>query len=172
MTEPSSKADLMDQINETWDAFQGTVASVDPALALEPGSDGWSVRDQVTHISAWERSVLALLRGESRAAAVGVAPEVYASAHIDQINARIQAVSAHLSLAEALTQAEVTHAALLTELDRLSWEDLHRPYSHFQPDSPPDEARPVIGWVLGNTIEHYPEHQASAERTWHEVRQG
>lgn len=171
MTAPASKADLMSQIDTTWNDFFQAVAGVDPARALEPGSDGWSVRDQVTHVNAWERSVLALLRGESRAEAVGISPEEYANAHIDEINARIQAASADLSLDEALSRANATHADLLAELNRLPWEDLHRPYSHFQPNSVLDEDAPAIGWVLGNTVEHYPEHQASVERTWGEVRQ-
>jgi hypothetical protein len=29
--------------------------------------------------------------------------------------------------------------------------------NHFQPGDP-DEGRPVIGWVVGNTHEHYAEH--------------
>ena len=35
--------------------------------------------------------------------------------------------------------------------------DLQKPYSHYQPKDP-DEKRPVVGWVAGNTYEHYAEH--------------
>ena len=35
--------------------------------------------------------------------------------------------------------------------------DLRKPYSHFQPKDP-EKKGPVIGWVAGNTYEHYAEH--------------
>ena len=165
MPAPASKADLMNQINEAWSAYIGAASAIDPAQALVPGADGWSVKDQVAHVSAWERSLLALLTGESRATAIGFTADEYASADIDQMNARIVEAAADLSLAEALARAEVTHADLLAVLDRLSWEDLHQPYTHFQPNSQPDEDLPVIEWVLGNTVEHYAEHQGYLERT-------
>ena len=50
-----------------------------------------------------------------------------------------------------------SHAALMAGLGKLSDADLKQPYSHFQPGDP-DEKRPVIGWVAGNTYEHYAEH--------------
>ena len=50
-----------------------------------------------------------------------------------------------------------SHGALMAGLGKLSDADLKQPYSHFQPGDP-DEERPVIGWVAGNTYEHYAEH--------------
>jgi hypothetical protein len=170
MAAPASKADLMNQINQGWSAYFDAASGVDPAQALVPGADGWSVKDQVAHVSAWERSLLALLTGESRAEAIGFTPEEYAAADIDQMNARIVVAAAGLSLAEAMSRAEATHAELLAVLDRLTWEDLQRPYTHYQPNSQPDEDLPVIEWVLGNTVEHYAEHQGYLEQTRDEVR--
>jgi hypothetical protein len=45
----------------------------------------------------------------------------------------------------------------MTALEKLSDADLQKPYSHYQPGDP-DEKRPVIEWVAGNTYEHYEEH--------------
>lgn len=167
MTAPASKADLMNQINEAWTAYTSALAGVDPAQALVPSADGWSVRDEVAHVSAWERSVTALLKGESRAAAVGFEPDEYEASDIHQINARIKAAAADLSLAEAVARAEATHADLLAVLEPLSWDDLQKPYTHYQPDDTPEpgDERPVLNWVLGDTTEHYAEHQANLERT-------
>jgi hypothetical protein len=47
----------------------------------------------------------------------------------------------------------------LAALSRLSDADLKKPYSHYQP-SDPDQKRPVLDWVGGNTYEHYAEHIA------------
>jgi hypothetical protein len=39
-------------------------------------------------------------------------------------------------------------------------EDLQRPYSHYQPNDPPHNPAPVLGWITGNTNEHYEEHSS------------
>jgi hypothetical protein len=45
----------------------------------------------------------------------------------------------------------------MAALGKLDDADLEKPYSHYQPGDP-DEKRPVVGWVAGNTYEHYAEH--------------
>ncbi len=57
----------------------------------------------------------------------------------------------------ALTYFRESHAHLVAALGKLSDADLDKPYSHYQP-SDRDEKRPVVGWVAGNTYEHYAEH--------------
>jgi hypothetical protein len=60
-------------------------------------------------------------------------------------------------------------------LNRMSDADLQRPYNDYQPNDPrdPDDNRPALDWVAGNTWEHYAEHmewinqllkESSAER--------
>ena len=34
--------------------------------------DGWTVKDHLDHIAAWEKSLIALLDGSNRAAAMGI----------------------------------------------------------------------------------------------------
>lgn len=162
MSEPTTKDELMARIDEAWAGFTEAVERVDEARMVVLGPDGWSVKDQVAHVTAWERSLIALLTGRSRAAAVGMDEAEYASADVDQINARIQGQARSRSTAEVLAQAESTHAELLRVLAPLSWEDLGKPYSHYQPASP-ERDEPVLGSVLGNTIEHYPEHREYLE---------
>lgn len=36
----------------------------------------------------------------------------------------------------------------------MSDEDLARPYSHFQPDSPPYYPNPLVGWIAGSSFGH------------------
>lgn len=162
MAEPTSKAELLRQIDESWSGYWDAVELVGEARMVVLGPDGWSVKDQVAHVTAWERSLIALLTGQSRAAAVGMDEAEYAGADVDQVNARIQSQTRSRSTAEVLAEARTTHAELLAVLEPLSWEDLGKPYSHFQPTSP-ERDEPVLGSVLGNTIEHYPEHREYLE---------
>ena len=53
---------------------------------------------------------------------------------------------------------------MLTTLAGLSDEDLFKTYSYYQPDEPGDDSGdPILNWIMGNTYEHYAEHQAWIE---------
>lgn len=164
MKRPTTKDELMAVIGEEWSALQDAITRADPARQAATGPDESAMIDLVAHVSAWERSLIALLTGQSRATAVGMDETSYANADIDQINAHISSRVASRAYSEVLTQAQATHSELIGVLDRLSWEELNKPYAHFQPGSARDE--PAIDSVLGNTAEHYAEHREYLERGW------
>ena len=167
MDHPTSKADLMVRIDRTWTSFRDATFSVDDARIVIPGPGGWSVKDQIAHISAWERSLMGLLTKGSRAAAMGIDEQLYAGHDTDAINARVYALAKELPVADVKRRADETHAALLVVLDGLTWEDLNQPYSHYQAGAPAGgpEDYPVGAWVAGNSYGHYPMHQGYAEAT-------
>lgn len=163
---PTSKADLMERIDRTWTSFRDVAFSVDDSLIAIPGPDGWSAKDQIAHISAWERSLMGLLTKQSRAAAMGIDQSLYDGHDTDAINAQVYAQAKDLPAAEVKRRADETHAALLAVLDGLTWDDLNQPYSQYQGAAPADgDDYPVGAWVMGNTFEHYPEHQGYLETT-------
>lgn len=140
-----------------WSELAEVVNQVQDAGGLtKVGADGWTVKDHLAHVGAWERSLLALLEGEDRAAAMGVfeTPE-----GTDAINEKIRKLHLMDSPEEALAYFRDSHTQMVAALGKLSDLDLQKPYSHFQP-SDPDEKRPVAAWVAGNTYEHYAEHVA------------
>ncbi|MHB8613873.1 MAG: ClbS/DfsB family four-helix bundle protein [Candidatus Dormibacteraceae bacterium] len=141
-----SWTELADLVNQIQDA--GDLTRV--------GADGWTVKDHIAHVGAWERSLLALIRREDRAAAVGL-PEPPEGT--DAINEEIRRLHAKDTPDEAVAYFRDSHAQVVAALGELTDADLQKPYSAFQP-SDPEEKRPVIGWVTGNTYEHYAEHIA------------
>ena len=162
MKRPTTKAELMALIDEEWSALQDAITRADPARNATSVPGESALIDLVAHVSAWERSLIALLTGQSRAAAVGMDETSCANADIDQINAHISSRAAGLAHSEVLAQAQATHTELIGVLDGLSWEELGKPYAHFQPGSARDE--PAIDSVLGNTAEHCAEHREYLER--------
>ena len=62
-----------------------------------------------------------------------------------------------MTSAQSSAVSSFPDARLVAVLGGLSDDDLQKPYSHYQPTDP-DERRPVVGWVAGNTYEHYAEH--------------
>jgi uncharacterized protein (TIGR03083 family) len=146
--------ELVDRIDRSWRELDDLASNVDDELLRAPVSDGWTVKDHLVHLAAWEESLLALLEGRDRAAAMGV-PGME-DAGTEAINAAVFDQHRDQAPDQALAGFRQTHRRLLDRLAQLSDEDLSRPYSDFQPGT--GEERPVGGWVAGNTFEHYAEH--------------
>lgn len=160
---PTTKDTLLAMIVARWGVLQSLLARLTEAETEEPLSDDWSTKVHIGHIAAWERSLLALLRGEDRGEAMGVPPEVSAAHDTDAINAFVASRTVTQPLAEVRAVSAGTHDELVSLLQRMTTEDLHRPYSHYQPNDLPPTSQPVLGWVNGNTWGHYDEHLGRLE---------
>jgi uncharacterized damage-inducible protein DinB len=145
----------MHRIETSWSELAELVNQLHDAGGLtRAGSDGWTVKDHLAHIASWEHSLLALVQGREREPAMGLSEAVEG---IDNVNEAIRKVHENDTADEALGYFRDSHAQLTSALGKLTDADLQKPYSHYQP-SDPDEKRPLIGWVAGNTYEHYAEH--------------
>ncbi|MFI5038473.1 MAG: DinB family protein [Solirubrobacterales bacterium] len=144
------------RIESAWNELAALVDQVQDAGGLtQAGADGWSVKDHLAHVAAWEHSLLALVEGRDRLAGMGVQEPV--EEDTDAINEAVRKLHEKDTPDEALGYFRDSHAQLVAGLGKMSDADLQKPYSHYQP-SAPDEKRPVVGWVAGNTYEHYAEH--------------
>jgi uncharacterized damage-inducible protein DinB len=145
----------MPRIEAAWNRLIELVNQVEDAGGLtRTGADGWTVKDHLAHVAAWEHSLLALLEGRDRSGAMGLHEPVE---EIDTINEAIRKLHATDTGDEALGYFRDSHAQLMAAIGVLDDADLEKPYSHYQL-ADPDEKRPVVGWVAGNTYEHYAEH--------------
>lgn len=122
------------------------------------GPEGWSVKDHLAHLAVWERSMTAVLTGRDKAEALGVPPEVLASPGYDDTNEIIRARWAGASRAEVVEMLARTRRELLATLGGMTYDDLMKPYAHYQPGSP-EKTDPVAYWLAGNTWEHDDEHR-------------
>jgi hypothetical protein len=121
------------------------------------GDDRWAVKDHLAHIAAWEMSLLGLIDGEDRRTAMGVPG---AAEDTDSLNEAIWLAHRHESADQALAFSRASHEKLMGRLGAMSDADLRHSYNHYQPNDPrdPNDDRPVVEWVAGNTYEHYAEH--------------
>jgi len=122
------------------------------------GPEGWSVKDHLAHLAVWEGSMIAVLTGGDKAAALGVTPELLALPGYDEVNEVIRARWADLTRAEVETMLAATRQRLLTLLGGMTYDDLMRPYAAYSPGDP-DKTDPVAYWLAGNTWEHDDEHR-------------
>jgi len=145
----------MSRIDAAWNELSDLVTKLGPDGLMATAADGWAVKDHLVHVGAWEKSLLGLIEGEDRLAAMGLHEPV--EEETDAINDAIVRLHQDETSEQALKYFRDSHAQLIAALARLTDADLQKPYSHYQP-SDPDEKRPVMGWVAGNTYEHYAEH--------------
>ena len=151
-----TKTELLRRIEESWDTLQLAIAALGEAQLTGPRSaDGWTVKDNLAHLAAWERSALAIVRGQPRYAALGVDAATYAQADFEKINALIQAAHRDQPAAEVLAGLRATHQELLAALEPLTDADLARPDTDFLPG---ERGFPLDDRIVSNTYEHYEEH--------------
>ena len=143
------------RVDSAWNELSALIEKLGPDRLMAKAGDGWTVKDHVAHIGAWEHSLRGLIEGEDRLKAMGVHESL--EENTDVVNDAVFKLHEHETSAETLEYFRDSHAQLMAILDKLSDADLAKPYSHYQP-SDPDEKRPVRGWVAGNTYEHYAEH--------------
>lgn len=155
---PTTKPEVMRLIHERWAALQELLGRLSEADMERPLGDGWSAKQHVFHVTVWEKSLLGLLRKEDRGRAMGVPADLWAAHDLEGLNKFLAEDAAPRSVSSVLAEAADIHGQVLALLDSMSQEQLELPYSDYQPfDSEPNEKQ-VIGWVHGDTWEHYDEH--------------
>lgn len=151
-----TRENLLRQIDSSWNELQTWLASLTEAQLTHPtDAVGWTVKDHLLHITMWEQAGIALLEGGSKREAMEIAPETWAQGD-DPINAVVQERYRDMPLKEAMQFFQQIHERMLKKLDTMTEEQLLLPHRYYQPTSTED--RPIMRWIIGDTIEHYREH--------------
>jgi hypothetical protein len=165
-----SRGELLRSIREQRAELEEQAAAFPEDLREREGSAGWSLKDHLAHVAAWEKSLLALLEGGDRGAAVGITREQHETLDTDAINSHIFDQHHGRPFEDVRADFDATHRRVLARLEGLTDEDFAKPYSHYQPGEPPYNERPVVLWVIGNTTDHYDEHITWLSRLRDELR--
>ena len=114
---PASKEELLAQIDREWGALQSFVGRHGTRLEV-PDAGGWSVKDNLAHLAAWERYLVRrVLQGQSAASAFGMDRATLESLEIDDLNAVILERSRQRSLEEVLEDAEQIHLEVVEQIE-------------------------------------------------------
>lgn len=160
MTLVTGKNNLLTAINRAWNELHATLNKIDPVIQTSrQDAQGWTIKDHLVHLMAWERSVLFLLNHQARHEGLGIEQNVYESDDENAINAVIQHHHADWSLDQVQSEFQRVHAELVAKVQTMSDDDLQKPYRFYLPDEPSDgDGPPVFNIIYGNTIHHYAEH--------------
>lgn len=151
----SPKSQFVTEIDEAWEAFNAYLVTLNGnQMTTLHDKRGWTVKDHLTHIIAWEQSILFYFQGKPRFEALGIHEKM----DFDEQNEVIRRQHEHISLNEVLVQLQQTHAELMEIVKNLSNEDLTRPYRSYPSGTPASEQRSVMDLIRGDTSEHFNEH--------------
>jgi len=151
-------AQLLERIQQGYDRLNLLIESLDDETLARPSQTGWAIKDHLVHIAVWEAFATSLLLRERLAEADPVWQGQDQGLDESGENELIYRAYQHLSAWEARVKLAQQHLQTVEVVGKLSDEDLYRPYA----DNVPQAAgmqQAIIGWIIGNTYEHYEEHR-------------
>lgn len=144
-----TKEELLEKIRNSYDVFSTLLSSLNEAQLTEPGvNDGWSVKDNIAHLSAWQRRQMvyneAVYKGvESGNPTPGMS--------LDEINEMYYRQNKDRSLAEVLAEFHESVRQFRESIEALTDEQLNAPVPWL-------DNRSLIAYIASNSYEHYKEH--------------
>jgi hypothetical protein len=151
---PKNKAALLERIREDYALLNEAISQLSDEQLITPiAADGWSIKDILAHIAAWDYALLAShIGGQPFHEAIGMDAAHAKTADLAQVNEHLYHKGKELALNEALAAFRHTYQQLMAKLEQISEADL---YSATTPDGGPliDQANGIY--------EHYEEHLAT-----------
>lgn len=160
---PTNTTELLNWIETGWQELLAVVDRLSPDALTTPAADGWTPKDQLAHLAHWENWLLRHhMAGEPAHNILQVDAKQLEEFDVDQMNALVLESNRQRSVAEVMADLHQTHAQVVKTLTELPFADLLRPRYADDPDQ-----RPLLGWIAGDTYEHYQEHREILERLLH-----
>src|SRR3954453_11816459 len=153
-----TKANLIERINGAWSTLEGGLTGSEEEALTTLGGDGWSVKDHLAHLEAWERYLLPVLERRSPSTALGINLATIRSTEDDPLNELIREPTKTQPLAQVVADLRNTHDRLLAAIAALPEDDLERPAAHYQPDELADDPDSIARWITHICDEHLREH--------------
>ena len=148
-----NKAILLDKIRTRHDEFERVLAPLNETQLTTTGvMGGWSIKDILAHITAWQKRTLHRLEAAKRNEKPAHQP-VSNEEEMDRVNAQFYQESKNRPLTEVLSDFRTTHAQMLETVQGMSEEDLFDAQKFAW-----TEGSPLWQNVAGNTYEHIDEH--------------
>lgn len=158
MNEYESIPELVIAIERAWRPYEEYIRGLTPEELEGPTDEaGWTVKDHITHVAAWEGGIRSLLQGEPRHEGMGISEDDLALDDEDAINERIRQAHAGIPAEEIVEESVLRHEGFIMELEALPDEAVYRKRSEFTKQDDPDGM--FFGeWAWNNSGAHFRSH--------------
>jgi hypothetical protein len=157
---PTNTNELLADIRQEWTALMDAVGKLPPEqfTALDAGC--WSPKDNLAHLTEWMK-ILQGFHMDKRPAheVTGLPREVTDKWDQEVVNRLFFERNRDCSGEAVREELERVYSEVIARLESMPFEELMEPR---YPEDP--EKRPLLGWVLGNTSDHFAEHRAAIEK--------
>lgn len=159
-TWPQNIEKLLALIAADWQQLEDFIARLTPEQLITPNpTTGWTVKDHLAHLAAWEGGIVWLLTGRPRPAGMGLDDHTFYHTNMDEVNERIFQQNRERPVHEVMAHFQAIHQQMVETLTNLPEEYLLRPYGDYDVAGPGrDDGRPIVRWIVADTYEHYQEH--------------
>lgn len=148
----------MATIASEWSLLMHTVEKLTPEQMVTPDAGGWSPKDNLAHLAAWEQFMIRhYINGEPAHQVMQLDEAFYDQLDEDGQNKVYFERYRDLPLQEALNFSRQSHVQALEVLESMTFVDMMKPKAG-DPDN-----EPLIQWIIGNTYGHYQEHRLTIE---------
>lgn len=160
----SEMTEILKSMDEERQKLEALISGLTASqLAAPSTASDWSVKDHFIHLALWQRGVVALLNFQPRWAAMGLEQAFVDEAHasgagFDAINAQLYELNKNRTWQAVWEAFDAAHRDMQAILKTFTNADLLKPYAHFEPDAATPNTHPIIGWITGDSFEHYAEH--------------
>ncbi|MGA2819111.1 MAG: ClbS/DfsB family four-helix bundle protein [Anaerolineales bacterium] len=156
---PKDKVELMARVGREWKELMEAISGLSERKMTVAGKGRWSIKDNLAHLAAWERFLqMHILRNLPAHEVMGIDEAGFHALDENGINAILYQRNKDRPVDQVLAELHDTHRQVVEDLGRMSFEEM------MSPRATDPQHRPLMGWITGNTYEHYREHRESIER--------
>jgi hypothetical protein len=159
---PTNKAELLDRIRSERVALERALADLDEARMNAPVENGWTIKDIVAHITAWEQILRQFHLGDTPFnQASGLSNVAYGKDSVEVINEQLYRRDKDKPLSEVLAAFHASYERVLATVEAIGEARL---FGHYVPRGrETSDGGQLVDWIAGDTYEHYLEHRLTIE---------
>jgi uncharacterized damage-inducible protein DinB len=160
MSQPN-KAAFLKQYTKDRGALQAFIKTLsEHDLSVPVDASGWTIKDHIAHLAAWQIGIAVLLQGGKRWEAMGLSSAfVKKTKGFEAINAAMQRKHSRMTTRQVLDFLSNADAQFTFALSKLSSADLQKSYAHFSGETLTERtSQPIMGWIDGDSCHHFVEH--------------
>ncbi len=153
------KSQILEDIENNWKSLDKYLSKLsETQLTSVHDESGWTIKDHLSHLEAWENSVVYYLLRKPRYEGLGIEETIFNNGTIDEINEQIHRSCMEKSYTQIRNRLNKTHNELLSLIKQLTDAELSQSLNSYHPEAIDNDNRKVVDIIRDNSSSHFVEH--------------